>query len=199
MISFANIKFRGLTLSDIFNESNKLKFIITVNAEFIVLANKNPAFLHIINSNIATFDGMLPYILAKFTNPKKIFTKISGSDLIYRFSSYAESFGYGIFLLGGSEYSNKKSVSILRKNYPNAVFNGFSPTFSPLPFSSELNDDIINQISDKCPEILFVGFGALKQEMWINLNYEKLSQIGVKWVVGCGGTFDFVSGKVRRT
>jgi len=45
---------------------------------------------------------------------------------------------------------------------------------------------------------LFVGFGAIKQECWINDNKHFLEDLGVKWVVGSGGTFEFVAGLIKR-
>lgn len=49
---------------------------------------------------------------------------------------------------------------------------------------------IINPI-----DILFVAFGAPKQEFWISENLEKLP---VKIAVGVGGAFDYISGKTPR-
>ncbi|MDP2633074.1 MAG: WecB/TagA/CpsF family glycosyltransferase, partial [Candidatus Curtissbacteria bacterium] len=44
-------------------------------------------------------------------------------------------------------------------------------------------------------DILFVAFGAPKQEFWIDNNLEKLP---VKVAIGVGGAFDYISGKVPR-
>lgn len=37
-----------------------------------------------------------------------------------------------------------------------------------------------------------------KQEYWINDNIQKLEEYGVKMAIGCGGTFEFVSGKTKK-
>lgn len=44
-------------------------------------------------------------------------------------------------------------------------------------------------------DILFVAFGAPKQEIWIN---ENLNRIPVKIAIGVGGAFDYISGKTPR-
>ena len=41
------------------------------------------------------------------------------------------------------------------------------------------------------------GFGAVKQEFWIEDNYDILHEIGVRWAIGSGGTFEFVSKKIK--
>jgi len=50
-------------------------------------------------------------------------------------------------------------------------------------------------IPDAGIDILFVAFGAPKQEFWIN---ENLDKIPVKVAIGVGGAFDYISGKVPR-
>ena len=44
-------------------------------------------------------------------------------------------------------------------------------------------------------DILFVAFGAPKQEEWI---YENLPHLPVKIAMGVGGAFDYLSGEVER-
>jgi len=44
-------------------------------------------------------------------------------------------------------------------------------------------------------DILFVAFGAPKQEFWIS---ENLDKIPVKIAIGVGGAFDYISGKIPR-
>ncbi len=196
-IKFANLTFRGLKKEEILKYEKKLKFIVTCNAEFIVKANENEKFRKIINKNYATFDGQIPYFLAKLQNKNINFEKISGSDLIYDFCKLAKEKDYKIFLLGGYEESNKLAMKKLRKRY-NIQIDGYSPPYEPYPFSKENNENILKKIKNFKPDILFVGFGAPKQEFWIDDNKKFLEKIGVKWVIGSGGTFEFVSGKIKR-
>ena len=61
---FCNIDFKLLNKQDLFRvESSAMKHIVTVNAQFIVLANKNPRFMRIVNKNYATFDGEVPFVM----------------------------------------------------------------------------------------------------------------------------------------
>lgn len=196
-IKFANLIFRGLTREVLFQESAKLKFIITVNAESIVKANENERFKNIINSNYATFDGQIPYAMAKRRYRGIYFEKISGSDFIYDACKYAQKHNKKIFLLGGYNDSNKLAVEDLREMFGIEIF-GFSPSNKPYPFNEEHNGLILEQIKKFRPDFLFVGFGAPKQEFWIDDNKEFLENIGVKLAVGSGGTFEIVSGRFKR-
>jgi UDP-N-acetyl-D-mannosaminuronic acid transferase (WecB/TagA/CpsF family) len=63
---FCNINFNQKNKHSLFElNNNKLKFIITVNAAFIVEANRSKRFFDILNSNYVTFDGTVPYFVAK--------------------------------------------------------------------------------------------------------------------------------------
>jgi N-acetylglucosaminyldiphosphoundecaprenol N-acetyl-beta-D-mannosaminyltransferase len=125
------------------------------------------------------------------------FEKLSGADIIYDFCEYAKKNNLRLFFLGGKKESNEMSVKIIREKYHVEV-DGFSPEFEDYPFSDNFNEGCIGRIKKFNPEILFVGFGAPKQEYWIDDNKDFLSEIGVRYAIGCGGTFDFVSGNIKR-
>lgn len=195
------LKVFGLTFTTF--DSDKLialdtpfKFITTVNAEFIVEAHSNSRFKEIINSSFATFDGQIPYFLAKLITRKKLY-KISGSNLIYDVISKCKHDNLTLFLLGDTNENNQLAVERARDEFGIRCF-GFSPPFSIYPFSIEVNQLIINEIKKSSPQYLFVGFGAKKQEYWIDEHQKILQEIGVKVVIGCGGTITFLSGKLKR-
>lgn len=196
-IEFANLRFKGLERKDILLEEEFLKFVITVNAAIIVRANNDSQLQNIINNNYATFDGQIPYFLAKRQFPNINIEKISGSDLIYDFCKMASDEDKSIFLLGGIKENNAGSTDKLKNKYKIEI-EGFSPEHKPYPFELDHNQLILDKINAFRPDILFVGFGAGKQEYWINEFKEDLENFGVKWAIGCGGTFAFVSGYVKR-
>lgn len=89
------------------------------------------------------------------------------------------------------------AVEKLKERY-NIEIEGYSPPYRPYPFDPAHNQIIINKIKNFKPDILFVAFGAVKQEFWIVEHQEILNSIGVKWAIGCGGAFDFVAGTIKR-
>ena len=198
MVEFANILFRGLTLKDIFSEHKGLKHIVTINAEYIVRVNENEKLRRIVNESIATFDGQVPYIVARWKTKNIKFEKISGSELIYYICERATQRKEKVFLLGGKEDSNFKSVEKLRGRYPSLIIDGFSPPFAKYPFPQKNNETIIDRLVAFKPQYLLVGFDALKQTYWIDDNRSVLEHMGVLLAVGVGGTFEMVAGKLKR-
>lgn len=174
------------------------KLVVTVNAEAIVRSQSNKRLREIINNHVSTIDGQIPLWLYRHRYKDIDVEKISGSELIYSLPEYAEKTSLKVFLLGGQEDSNRGAIIELKKRYANLNIEGYSPAFSPYPFTSKINNDIRERISIFKPDFLFVGFGMGKQEFWAEDNYEFLKELGVKLIVGCGGSFEFASGKIKR-
>jgi N-acetylglucosaminyldiphosphoundecaprenol N-acetyl-beta-D-mannosaminyltransferase len=191
------LTFRGIKRSEIFTKLEKTKVVITVNSEFIVEAGNNPRFRVLINKSHSTFDGQIPFLVAKIRNTFRSFDKISGSDLIFDALNLSSGQGKRLFFLGGDEHTNQKAVTIANEKY-GANCEGFSPSFSAYPFEESWNNGVKEALTQFSPDILFVGFGVLKQEYWIEDNYDFLNSLGVSVVIGSGGSFAFVAGTVDR-
>lgn len=194
-IDFCGLRFSGLSRSDIFKNQN-FQQIVTVGAEFIIEAQKNDKLRDIINTNVSTFDGQVPFFFAKRKYPSIYFEKISGADFIYDICERAASRKERIFLLGGYPESNKGSLEKMKEM--GIVANGFVTGFIPYPFPLDRLNDILNQIKSFKPTYVFVGLGMCKQEFFISENKEFLANCGVKMAVGCGGTFEVFSGNIKR-
>ncbi len=67
-------------------------------------------------------------------------------------------------------------------------------TYAGSPAPDE-EDDIIARINASGADILFVAYGAPRQDIWIARNRERLN---VQVAMGVGGTFDFIAGIVPR-
>ena len=196
-IKFCNLEFKGLSKSDIFKVSEKQMIqIVTVGAEFIIEAQKNLRLKEIINKNISTFDGQLPYLIARYKNKNTHFEKISGADFIYDTCNYAKQNNKRIFLLGGYPDSNAMSLEKMTKMGIEA--NGLVTGFIPYPFPPDRNEKIIETIIKFKPHYIFVALGILKQEYWIEENWTTLEKTGVEIAIGCGGTLEVFSNKIQR-
>jgi N-acetylglucosaminyldiphosphoundecaprenol N-acetyl-beta-D-mannosaminyltransferase len=196
-MKFCNIEFNIKNKSDLFEYKDKLKIILTVNSALIVEANKTSRFFNVLNSNYVSFDGQIPYYVAKLLLGVKGFVKLSGSDIIYDFSEFAKKNDYKMFLLGGDHNSNLNAVKNIKSLF-NIDVHGYSPPYEKYPCSHNFTCSCLDKINEIKPEILFIGFGTPKQEYWVEDNLKELSDSNIKYVICCGGTFDFVSKKIKR-
>ena len=196
-ITFCNLVFNGLKRKEILTKSlSEFVHVVTVSAESIVSANEIPKLKEIVNTNYATFDGQLPYILAKIKNRHIEFEKISGSDFIYDICKFAQEQNWKVFLLGGKDYSNKESIRRLKEKF-GLISKGMTEVMQ-YPFPEDTIKKIRDEIKEFSPDVIFVALGIPKQEYWIDENRNFLIKNNVKMAIGCGGTLEFFSGMIRR-
>lgn len=196
-----NLIFRGVNkdyILSLLEKEGRLSIVTPVNAELVVMANKNEKFRKILCKNISTIDGQIPYFFLKLRGEARRIEKISGSDMIYDICRKAAQLRLKVFLLGGLEQSNKISQKRLKSMFPELNIAGYSPPFSPYPFPKEHNRKILEILQIFSPGILFVAFGAPKQEYWMEDNKTFLESIGVRLAMAVGGTFEIVAGIEKR-
>lgn len=105
-----------------------------------------------------------------------------------------------VFLLGGGENVSGKARDALRISYKKVKIESaagpvLNENVEPVDKDNVLVEkDLIKKINDFKPHLLFVGFGAPKQEKWI---YKHLKELDIGGAMVVGGTFDFISGKTR--
>lgn len=168
--------------------------IVTVNVDFIRLAQENSEFMDIINhSDLAIADGM-PLVWASGWSGDKLPQRVTGVELVEKCCALSEKSGYRVFLLGGEEGVASAAAEIYRQRYPGVqIVGAYSPPVGP--FSEEEDRKMVDMIRAAQPHFLFVAFGAPKQDLWIAKHREEL---GVPVSVGVGGVFNFVTGRVKR-
>jgi len=176
--------------------------VVTVNAEFIVEAQKNLLFKKIINqASLAIPDGIGPVWASRFYG-KKLKERVSGVDLVWMLARLAEEENYTIYLLGGGPGVARSAARKLRVVRPKIRIAGFSmgvkphehrPKDCPICHISEAK--IVEGISKIKPDILLVAYGAPQQDEFIAKYKDKLK---AKVAIGVGGTLDYMAGLKKR-
>lgn len=183
---------------DNINENKKI-FVSTPNPEIIMEAQKNEKLKKILNesTNLNTADGIGLLYASKYLKLRKkineyIPERVSGSDLMYSICKDERIKNKKIFLLGASEEVSKKTKETLENKIAGINICG---RYSG---KSDESDDLksIKMINDSGANIVFVAFGAPKQEFWIERNKSFLPNVNL--LIGIGGSFDFISGAKKR-
>lgn len=168
--------------------------IVTVNMDFLRLARTNTAFRAALNTaDLAVPDGV-PVLWAARLLGHPLAERITGVDLVDMGARLAAERGYSIFLLGAAPGVADAAAAELSRRYPGLRVAGvFSPPFGEL--SAEANARMVAMVRDARPDMLFVAFGAPRQDIWIARHRQEL---GVPVMVGVGGTFNFLAGRIPR-
>jgi N-acetylglucosaminyldiphosphoundecaprenol N-acetyl-beta-D-mannosaminyltransferase len=173
-------------------ESNKsCKIIVAPNVEFIMQAQKDKEFYDILKeAELATPDSIGVMIAGKLQK-KPFKQRIPGQAYFRKILETAEKEGWTVYLLGGKDDIPLKTKENVERIYPNLKIVGYHEGF----FEKDSEEEVINQINELKPNILFVAMGAPRQEKWIAKHKNELK---VDVAAGQGGTFDYEAGNIKR-
>lgn len=187
-VTHAEALARSITLV----EDPQPRYVVTPNPEFVVLARRDVEFRRILNaSDLAIPDGGGLLLASRlFGTPLR--EQVRGTDLCYLLMEECVRRHWRLFLLGASQGVAEAAAERLRLRYPGLIIAGtFAGDGSPAGDAQTRSAVRASGRSD----VLFVCYGANKQERWIDRN---LAGLDVGLALGLGGVLDFFSGRVRR-
>lgn len=176
-------------------KTRKIGHVITPNVDQIVRMERDPYFKEICdNAELLLVDGT-PILWISRWYGRPIKEKICGSDLVPALCKVASRKGYSVFLLGAAEGVAAKAAENLQKEYPGLKVAG---TYSP-PFGFEKDMDEIKRMNkmllDSKADLLFVGMGVPKQDIFI---YENMHKYQIPMSFSIGAAIDFEAGAQSR-
>ena len=172
----------------------KPAYVLTPNAQHIVLLEKERHLQEIYDhADLVIPDGVSLLIAARLYG-RSLQQRIAGVDLFRALCGHAAEAGLHVFLLGGRPGSAELSAAALQQDHPHLKYSTYCP---PLGFeqSAQGLQRTADAITAARPDIVFVAFGAPKQEYWI---YQHGLQLSVPVCIGVGGSFEIVGGVVPR-
>ncbi len=181
-----------------FIKIKKQFFIVTPNPEIILLAQNDSDLKKALNfADISIPDGTGLIFAASVLN-LNLKSRIPGRKFMEHLFELANTHKLKIYLLGGSHAVITGSLARMKKKYPSLVAKGMEgPKLGqdgkPVDGEAlEIERKVTSAINSFKPDILFIGFGAPKQEKWFSLNRMHLA-VGGAMVVG--GSLDVYSGQ----
>ena len=168
-----------------FLEEEKFHQIATVNPEFILEAQDNPKFKDILNDcalNVADGFGVR---CAFWRHGWHLKLRMAGADLLQEILKIVNKKKLKIFLaINKDGLSNFEEIKkAILKIYPDLQVDG-----------ADFKKNIVNYELPLAYSVFFCNFGAPMQEIF--LNSQKDARI--RLAMGVGGSFDFLTGKIRR-
>jgi N-acetylglucosaminyldiphosphoundecaprenol N-acetyl-beta-D-mannosaminyltransferase len=165
--------------------------LVTVNPEFVMEAQQNPTFRVVLeNASLALPDGVgLLWAARWLGHPLR--ERVTGSDALPLLAQRAAQKRYRLFLLGAAPGVAERAADVLREQNPG--LQGVS-VHAGSPDPAE-DDDIVARVVAVAPDVLFVAYGAPRQDLWIHRNLERLR---VPVCMGIGGALDFIAGVAVR-
>ena len=176
------------------NEPDQLHHVINTGMHGIMEAHRSPQIMSILNSaDLVAPDGILTILVARFYG-HRLRKKDTGPELLSKFSETAQVRNYRFYFYGDTEETLEQLTLNLASEYPGIeVVGKHAPPFRAL--TPEEDEAIVAEINQARPDVLWVGLGMPKQELWIHEHRESLR---VTVAVGAGAALKFMSGHVDR-
>jgi N-acetylglucosaminyldiphosphoundecaprenol N-acetyl-beta-D-mannosaminyltransferase len=170
---------------------HRFAHLIGVNADKLLQMSDDPEMdATVRRCEVVNADGASMVMAAKrlgVTVPERV----AGIDLMWELCALAERRGYSVYLLGAKAKVVEKAAVVLAERYSALRIVGFRDGYFP---EEEFNS-VVAEVSAVGPDIVFVGMSSPKKELLI----ERFRELGAAGAyVGVGGTFDVVSGNIRR-
>ena len=183
----------------VFLKQDVTRTIYTPNTEIVMECRENSKLKDILNRGDIVIPDGIGLIYASKIKKKGLTERVTGCDVSADILDIANIEGYSLFLLGGQPGVAEEASEKIAKKYPNIKLVGthdgyFKGTHTGNTGHAE-EIAVVDQINKSKADILFVGLGAPKQELWIDENKDNLN---CKVIIGNGGTIDILAERVKR-
>ncbi|PMM49346.1 WecB/TagA/CpsF family glycosyltransferase [Vibrio splendidus] len=170
--------------------SNEFTQHVVVNVAKIVHMQKDEMLAQSVTEcDIINIDGMGVVLGARMLG-HQVPERVAGVDLFHNLNAMAEAEAFPVFFLGATEEVVQRTAEVMQGNHPNLNIAGHHHGY----FWGD-EEALVKKVKESGARLLFVAITSPKKENFIN---KWRDELGVDFVMGVGGTFDVVAGKVNR-
>jgi N-acetylglucosaminyldiphosphoundecaprenol N-acetyl-beta-D-mannosaminyltransferase len=170
------------------------RYVVTPNVDHAVMfqgrADLRAAYAE---ASLALADGM-PIVWASRLLGRQLPERIAGSDLVPRL--FESTRPLRVFLLGAEAGVADEAARRMARQWPNVKVVGTCSPPLGFEYDQDANARILTAVSAAAPDLLVVGLGAPKQELWVHRHHREL---GAKVALCGGATIDFLAGHRQRS
>ena len=168
---------------------DRFHYVVTPNPEFILAAEKDQAFLDVLNSaDLVLADGVGVVYSAKILG-KPLKGRVPGIEFAADMLACLNGMGGRLYLLGAKPGVAQEAGRRILERYPDITLCGTHDGY----FKDE--QAVLLEVAAARPDLLFVCLGAPKQEKWM-ARWGK--HTGARLAIGLGGALDVMAGAVER-
>lgn len=175
------------------NKEKKHFSFTAVNA--LLDARKNNLLKLYNNIDYVLADGK-PLIWASNFLGTPIVERLTGLDFTPNILEIAHKNNYSVYFFGSAPGIAPKLSEYAKFKYPNFNLAGFYTPPYKAYFTKEDSLCFINEINERCPDILLVSLTAPKQDIWVQ---ENIHLLNAKVIMSVGGAFEVTAGLKSRS
>jgi N-acetylglucosaminyldiphosphoundecaprenol N-acetyl-beta-D-mannosaminyltransferase len=178
------------------DQQSGCRYVVTPNVDHIVQLQDNPHLRQAYaGASLVIADGWPVVAFARLCgNPLP--ERVPGCDLItHLFAAAKPDRPLRIFLLGAAPGVAERAAEHIERAWANVRVVGVHSPALGFEHDARQCAEILQLVADATPDLLLVGLGAPKQEIWL---YTYQPQLSVKVAIAGGATIDFLAGEQPR-
>lgn len=173
------------------------RYVVTPNVDHAVMYQEREDLRRAYECAALVVADGIPLVIASRLLGKRLPERVAGSDVIPGLFDRCESAARNlrVYLLGAAAGVAERAADHIQSRWPHVGVVGlYSP---PMGFErdEEENGRILAKIEAAGPDLLIIGLGAPKQELWVHQHHESLR---ATVAICAGATIDFLAGEKRR-
>jgi N-acetylglucosaminyldiphosphoundecaprenol N-acetyl-beta-D-mannosaminyltransferase len=172
------------------------RYIVTPNVDHAVMYQRRGDLRDAYADAALVLADGTPIVLAARLFGKLLPERVAGSDLVPKLFAAVGDEPLRVFLLGAADGVAETAARRIHADWPAVqVVGTYSP---PIGFERDAaeNARILGTIAAAKPDLLILGLGAPKQELWVQQHQR---EIDAKVAICAGATIDFLAGERRRS
>lgn len=165
--------------------------VVTLNPEMLYRAQDDPALRDLLNSTDLVVPDGHGIVWAGRRLGCLFPERVTGIDLISSLAQRGAREGWRFYLIGAEPGVADAAAGNLCRRFPGLIIAGTDHGY----FRKDELTAVLGRIRTARPDLLLVGLGSPKQEFftWVHRR-----ELGARVAIGVGGSFDVLSGRLRR-
>ncbi len=172
---------------------DRCRYVVTPNVNHAVLLRRHEQFARVYaEADFVLADGA-PIVVFSRVFGRRVPERVAGSDLVPRLFDRSQiGAPIRVYLLGARPEVNERATRAVEARWPGVRVVGRDSPPPGFEHDDAENARILAQIEAAQPDVLIVGLGAPKQELWVHRHSER---IRAKVALCVGATIDFLAGE----
>ncbi len=172
------------------------RYVVTPNVDHAVIFQRHAGLrAAYADAAMVLADGM-PVVATARLLGRSLPERVTGTDLTAAiFSDASRQGGCRVFLLGAGPGTAQLAAERIAASWPSVTIVGTNSPPVGFEHDSTACEQILEQIEQAAPELLVVGLGAPKQELWVHAHRHR---IRAPVALCVGAAIDFLAGSKKR-